>query len=79
MDFRRAAGRMQCSKSLRCSAPIPLNLNWEFVDGRDLVIVPHDRDAIVEKILWYRDHPIELKNVAENGRREAICVFRYQN
>ena len=40
--------------------------------------MPHDPDAIVDKILWYRDNPIELKKVAENGRREALRLYGYE-
>jgi glycosyltransferase involved in cell wall biosynthesis len=53
----------------------PLNLNCEFVDGRDLVIIPRDVDAVVEKILHHRDRPGELKKLGERARKEALRVY----
>jgi glycosyltransferase involved in cell wall biosynthesis len=57
----------------------PLAMNCEFVDGRDLVIVPHDANAIVEKLSWYRDNPSALRNLAENGKRQAERVYSFQS
>ena len=57
----------------------PLGMNREFVDGRDLVIVPHDTNAIVEKLSWYRDNPAALRDLAESGKRQAERVYNFQS
>lgn len=54
-----------------------LHLNTHFVDGVDLVIVPHDAAraaGIIEK--YYRD-PAGLKAIAENGCRTARRLYSY--
>ncbi|MCK0206465.1 glycosyltransferase [Starkeya koreensis] len=56
----------------------PLNLNCAFVDGRDIVIVPYDVDAIVEKLSWYREHPHELAELARNGRKQAARAYSFE-
>lgn len=56
----------------------PLGLNIEFEDRKDLVIVPSDVDECVEKLLWYRMRPSELKNVGESGQKAAARVYSYE-
>lgn len=56
----------------------PLNLNRAFEDGRDLVIVPHNVDAIVEKLSWYRSHPHALRELARKGRSQAVQVYSHE-
>ncbi|MDQ0346231.1 glycosyltransferase [Ancylobacter vacuolatus] len=55
----------------------PLNLNCAFVDDRDLVLVPHEVEAIVEKVSWYRAHPSALRELARSGRVAAERVYGF--
>ena len=55
-----------------------MNLNRAFVDGRDIVIVPHDVETIVERLSWYRDHPEALRDLARNGRKQAVRVYGFE-
>lgn len=56
----------------------PLHLNAAFEDGRDLVLVPHDTAAIVEKLSWYRANPSALRALARSGRTKAARVYSFE-
>ncbi|MDQ0304633.1 glycosyltransferase [Ancylobacter polymorphus] len=56
----------------------PLHLNGAFEDGRDLVLVPHDTAAIVEKLSWYRANPSALRALARSGRTKAARVYSFE-
>ncbi|MGO4683900.1 class I SAM-dependent methyltransferase [Hyphomicrobium sp. 2TAF46] len=57
----------------------PLKLNLEFEVERDLVIVPHDADVIVERLMWYRNNPAALRNIAEAGKKRALEVYSFES
>lgn len=57
----------------------PLKLNLEFKVERDLVIVPHDADVIVERLMWYRNNPAALRNIAEAGKNRALEVYSFES
>ncbi|QFR34840.1 glycosyltransferase [Ancylobacter sp. TS-1] len=56
----------------------PLNLNCAFVDGQDMVIVPHEIEAIVDRLSWYREHPDALRALGSNGRARAAQVYGFE-
>jgi spore maturation protein CgeB len=56
-----------------------LNLNIKFIDGTDIVIIPHDSDKIVDILNYYYDHPLELKRIAENGSVRIRDVYNDEN
>jgi hypothetical protein len=56
-----------------------LNLNIKFIDGTDIVIIPHDSQKIVDILNYYYDHPLELKRIAENGSVRIRDVYNDEN
>ncbi len=52
-----------------------LKLNIKFTDRKDIVIIPHDSDGIVDLIDYYYSHPAELKKIAENGSKKIRDVY----
>jgi glycosyltransferase involved in cell wall biosynthesis len=54
-----------------------LGLNTHFVDGEDIVIVPHDADGIVRIIERYYRDPEKLRALAERGARAATRLYGY--
>lgn len=55
-----------------------LGLNTHFVDGEDVVIVPHDAPAIARLIEGYYRDPERLRAVAENGARTMKRLYGYE-
>lgn len=53
----------------------PLKLNRAFADGREIVIVPHESEVIVDKIAWYRANPGALKALGKHGAAAARSVY----
>jgi glycosyltransferase involved in cell wall biosynthesis len=56
-----------------------LNLNVQFTDRKDIVLIPHDSDRIVEILNYYFDRPEELQSIAEKGRDKVRQVYSYEN
>ena len=56
-----------------------LDLNIKFIDGTDIVLIPHDSDKIVDILNYYYDHPLELKRIAENGSVRIRDVYSDEN
>lgn len=58
--------------------PLSLN-NGRFKDGRDIVIVKHDVQDVVEKIEYYIDKPEELASLCKNGRARVCEIYSYES
>jgi hypothetical protein len=56
-----------------------LHLNTHFVDGKDIVVIPHDAAKIVEIIESYYRGPEQLKMVAESGARRVRELYSYES
>jgi len=56
----------------------PLHLNQKFEDECELVIVPHNVEAIVDRISWYRNNPIALRDLACKGRQAAQRIYSFE-
>ncbi|MFL0251708.1 glycosyltransferase family 4 protein [Clostridium neuense] len=52
-----------------------LNLNRNFIDGKEIVIVNKDLDDIVYKIIYYVNDIKMLYELSENGRKKFMSVF----
>jgi hypothetical protein len=53
----------------------PLDQNIAFKDREEMVIIPHDADAIAELILHYRKNYDELRELCTQGQRAFHKVF----
>ncbi|MFC0282493.1 glycosyltransferase [Camelimonas abortus] len=62
--------------SLFCTDP--LKMNAYFAEDKDIVIVPHDADVIVDRIMWYRANPAALREIGKNGRKKALELYSYE-
>ena len=56
-----------------------LQLNTTFIDGQDLVIIPHDAGRIVETIEHYYQRPDALKTLAEMGARRVRELYSHES
>jgi len=56
-----------------------LNLNKQFVDGKEIVIVKKDINEIVSKIVYYATNIKELYILSKNGRSKFMQVFDAAN
>jgi len=56
-----------------------LKLNNYFVDGEEIVIIPHDCDRIVKIIETYYNAPDKLRSMGEKGAAKLQEVFSYEN
>ncbi|WP_242851271.1 glycosyltransferase family 4 protein [Clostridium sp. DMHC 10] len=56
-----------------------LNLNRDFVDRKEIVIVKRNLDDIVSKIIYYATNMKELYTLSENGRSKFMKVFDTTN
>jgi glycosyltransferase involved in cell wall biosynthesis len=56
-----------------------LQLNVKFIDGEDIIIIPHDSDRIVDMINQLYSNPEKLKKIAENGSARIRDVYSYAN
>jgi glycosyltransferase involved in cell wall biosynthesis len=56
-----------------------LNLNERFLDGEDIIIIPHDSDKIVDIINQLYSNPEKLKKIAENGSARIRDLYSYAN
>lgn len=52
-----------------------LNLNKQFVDGKEIVIVKKDINEIVSKIVYYATNIKELYALSMNGRNKFMQIF----
>ena len=55
-----------------------LKLNRHFVDGEEIVIIPHDSDRIVKIIEAYYNAPDKLRSIGEKGAAKLQEVFSYE-
>ena len=56
-----------------------LKLNNYFVDGEEIVIIPHDCDRIVKIIETYYNAPDKLRSIGKKGAAKLQEVFSYEN
>jgi glycosyltransferase involved in cell wall biosynthesis len=54
-----------------------LHLNEKFINGEEIVIIPHDAVQATKIIEGYYKNPDKLKQIAENGYRKMKNVFSY--
>ncbi len=57
----------------------PLELNISFTDGQEIVIIPHDSEAIVNRINDLYSNPEKLREIAENGSTKIREIYSYEN
>lgn len=56
-----------------------LNLNKDFVDGKEIVIVKKDLNEIVSKIIYYATNVKELYDLSINGKNKFMQIFDTRN
>ena len=56
-----------------------LKLNTRFIDGQEIVIIPHNIGQIVETIEKYYKNPQKLKEIAENGCLKIKDVYSFKS
>ena len=54
-----------------------LKQNIAFQDGRDIIIVPRNVDAIIDRIEFFYRNPTQLQTLADSGRKSFEKVFAY--
>lgn len=55
-----------------------LSLNEEFIDGKDLIIIKHDANDILNKVQQYYKKPDSLLLISKNGRSAALKNYSYK-
>lgn len=61
-----------------CTDELHLN-NQYFIDGEEIVIVPHHAGKITEIIETYYQDPEKLKAIAINGRQKILQLYSYES
>jgi len=61
-----------------CTDELKLNDGF-FIDGEEIVIIPHDIKTIIEIIEFYYREPEKLKNIAKNGRKKIKELYGYES
>ena len=61
-----------------CTDPLGMNDNI-FIDGKEIVIIEHDVEDILEKVEYYYKNFKELKEIGENGFKKILDVYSYEN
>ncbi|NPA37660.1 MAG: glycosyltransferase family 4 protein [Chlorobi bacterium] len=54
-----------------------LGQNEYFKDGEEIVIIDHDPENIANKVLYYYQHPDDLKRLAHNGQKRLTELFSH--
>ena len=57
--------------------PLSLN-NGRFVDGQEIVIIKHNKEDILKRIVYYLNEPEKLKALCENGHRKVKELYSYE-
>jgi len=61
-----------------CTDELHLN-NQYFIDGEEIVIVPHNAENITEIIATYYRDPQKLKGISINGRKKILQLYSYES
>lgn len=61
-----------------CTDPLNLNGN-NFINGRDLVLIEHSVDDIVNKIEHYYNRPNDLIRICDNGASRIRSLYNYES
>ncbi len=56
-----------------------LDMNGQFENGKEIVIIPHDSGKIVEIIEKYYHNPEKLQEIAETGYLKIKEIYNYEN
>lgn len=62
-----------CGVGLMCSDMS--GQNDYYAEGREICVIPPDRDAIVDSVLAYRGDPRALADLGERGRARSLSLF----
>ena len=62
-----------CGVAVLCADPLGLNVAFE--DGEEMVVIPHDVEAICDILDRYRDRPEEMYRLARRGQEAFARVF----
>lgn len=57
----------------------PLSMNTLFEEKKEIEIIEHDVDSIIEMIYFYYDNPLKLKELGENGSKAIKRIYSYDN
>lgn len=61
-----------------CTDPLNLNGN-NFINGRDIVLIEHSVDDIVNKIEHYYNKPDDLIRICDNGASRIRSLYNYES
>ena len=56
-----------------------LHLNTQFIDGEEIVIIPHNSNQITRNIEYFYRNPEKLKMIAENGCIKIKQIYSYES
>lgn len=60
-----------------CTDVLGLNDGY-FLDGEEIVIIPHETENIVSIVKDYYHNPEKLRYISENGRKKILQLFGYE-
>jgi glycosyltransferase involved in cell wall biosynthesis/predicted O-methyltransferase YrrM len=60
-----------------CTDELQLNSNF-FVDGEEIVIIPHDARQVTDIIEGYYQNPRKIKMIAEKGRQKIKQLYSFE-
>lgn len=57
----------------------PLDLNTMYKNNEDLIIINHNEDEIVNKVIELKNNPQKMYKIAKNGYKKANNIYSYKN
>jgi len=67
-----------CKTAIFCTDPLDLN-NSHFKDNEQIVIIKGIKLNIIDKIEYYYNNPLDLKDICENGYKAMKDLYSFDN